>query len=62
MNMKKIILSLAIIALTIILWFHWGGISNDFGTFVLALSAVFALNVVDTECSEKKSEKTERNQ
>ena len=60
--MKKIILSLAIIALTIILWLHWGGISNDFGTFILALSAVFALNVVDTECSEKKSEKTERNQ
>ena len=25
MNMKKIILSLAIIALTIILWLHWGG-------------------------------------
>ena len=60
--MKKIVISLIIIALAVALWFHWGGISNEFGTFILALFTAFALNVVDTECSEKKSEKTERNQ
>ena len=46
--MKKLVS--IIIAITIIfVWLHWGGFSNDFGTFILALIAIFACSVAKGE-------------
>ena len=54
--MKQAVISVIIIALSIIVWLHWGGLSNDMGTLVIALADVFALIVV-ADNSPKKSEK-----
>lgn len=54
--MKQAIYSIIVIALSIIVWLHWGGFSNDMGTLVIALADVFALTVV-ADNSPKKSEK-----
>lgn len=54
--MKQVIISIVIIALSIVIWLHWGGLSNDLGTLIIALADVFALTVV-ADNSPKKSEK-----
>lgn len=54
--MKQAIISVIILALSIIVWLHWGGLSNDMGTLIIALADVFALTVI-TDNSPKKSEK-----
>lgn len=55
--MKQVIISVIILALSIIVWLHWGGLSNDMGTLIIALADVFALTVV-ADNSPKKSEKS----
>ena len=37
--MKKILLLIAII----LIWIYWGGFSNEMGTLVMSLSAIFLL-------------------
>jgi len=54
--MKQAVISVIIIALSIIVWLHWGGLSNDMGTLVIALADVFALVVV-ADNSPKKVKK-----
>jgi len=54
--MKQAVISVLILALSIIVWLHWGGLSNDMGTLIIALADVFILNVVAGN-SPKKSEK-----
>ena len=54
--MKQAVISVIIFALSIIVWLHWGGLSNDMGTLIIALADVFALTVV-ADNSPKKSEK-----
>ena len=58
--MKQAVISVIIIALSIIVWLHWGGLSNDMGTLVIALADVFALVVV-ADNSPKKVKKSEIN-
>lgn len=48
--MKKII-TLAIIAF---IWIHWGGFSNEMGTLMMSLSAVFVLTNGAKAEKEKK--------
>lgn len=55
--MKQAIISVIVLALSIIVWLHWGGLSNDMGTLIIALADVFALTVI-TDNSPKKSEKS----
>ena len=54
--MKQAIISVIIFALSIIVWLHWGGLSNDMGTLIIALADVFILTVI-ADNSPKKSEK-----
>ena len=54
--MKQAVISVIILALSIIVWLHWGGLSNDMGTLIIALADVFALTVI-ADNSPKKSEK-----
>ena len=54
--MKQAVISVIIFALSIIVWLHWGGLSNDMGTLIIALADVFALTVI-ADNSPKKSEK-----
>lgn len=54
--MKQVIMLIIVLALSIIVWLHWGGLSNDMGTLIIALADVFALTVV-ADNSPKKSEK-----
>jgi hypothetical protein len=42
--MKKLV-SIFIALAIIFVWLHWGGLSNDFGTFIIALIAIFACSV-----------------
>lgn len=55
--MKQAIISVIILAISIIVWLHWGGLSNDMGTLIIALADVFALTVI-TDNTPKKSEKS----
>ncbi len=55
--MKQAIYSIIVIALSIIVWLHWGGLSNDMGTFVLMLADAFILTVI----ADKTHEKSEKN-
>lgn len=52
--MKQAIISIIVIALSLIVWLHWGGLTNDFGTLIIALADTFILTAItDTEKSEK---------
>ena len=55
--MKQAIYSINVIALSIIVWLQWGGLSNDMGTFVLMLADAFILTVI----ADKTHEKSEKN-
>ena len=54
--MKQAILSILVLALSIIVWLHWGGLSNDMGTFILMIADAFILTVI-ADNTRKKSEK-----
>ena len=54
--MKQAIYSIIVLVLSIIVWLHWGGLSNDMGTFIIMLADVFALTVI-ADNTRKKSEK-----
>ena len=52
--MKHIIYSVIVLALSVIVWLHWGGLSNDMGTFIIMLADAFALTVIADKAREKK--------
>ena len=54
--MKQAIISVIILAISIIVWLHWGGLSNDMGTLIIALADVFAFTVI-ADNSPKKVKK-----
>lgn len=54
--MKQAIISVIILAFSVIVWLHWGGFSNNMGTLIIALADVFAFTVI-ADNSPKKSEK-----
>lgn len=54
--MKQAIYSIIVIALSIIVWLHWGGLSNDMGTFVLMLADAFILTVIADNTRKKVKE------
>ena len=43
--MKQVIISVIILAFSVIVWLHWGGFSNNMGTLIIALADVFAFTV-----------------
>ena len=53
----SIILSLIVIALSVIVWLHWGGLSNDYGTLLVALADTFILTVIADNSPKKSEEK-----
>lgn len=55
--MKKIVLSLAIIVLSIITWLHWGGLSSGMGSLLVVSSGFILLDAVNGKINEK-SEKS----
>jgi F0F1-type ATP synthase assembly protein I len=54
--MKQAIYSIIVLALSIIVWLHWGGLSSDMGTFIIMLADAFILTVI-ADNTRKKSEK-----
>lgn len=54
--MKQAIISVIVLAFSIIVWLHWGGFSNDMGTFIIAIADAFVLTTI-TDDTPKKSEK-----
>ena len=54
--MKQAIYSIIVLALSIIVWLHWGGLSNDMGTLIIMLADAFILTVI-ADNAGKKSEK-----
>ena len=55
--MKPAVISIVIIVISILIWLHWGGLSNDLGTLIIALADVFALTVVADNSPKKSEEK-----
>ena len=55
--MKQAITSVIVLAISIIIWLHWGGLSNDMGTLIIALADVFALTVITDKTPEKVEKK-----
>ena len=53
--MKQAIISIIVIALSILVWLHWGGLSNVLGTFIIAVADIFILNAV-IDSTEKRTE------
>ena len=51
--MKQAILSILVLALSVIVWLHWGGLSNDMGTFIIMIADVFALTVIADNTPKK---------
>ena len=51
--MKQAIYSIIVIALSIIVWLHWGGLSNDMGTFIIMLADAFILTVIADNTRKK---------
>lgn len=51
--MKQAILSIIVITLSIIVWLHWGGFSNDMGTLILMLADALILTVIADNTHEK---------
>ena len=54
--MKQAIYSIIVLALSIIVWLHWGGLSNDMGTFILMLADAFILTVIADNTRKKVKE------
>ncbi len=54
--MKQAIYSIIVIALSIIVWLHWGGLSNDMGTFIIMLADAFILTVIADNTRKKVKE------
>ena len=51
--MKQAIYSIIVLALSVIVWLHWGGLSNDMGTFIIMLADTFILTVIADKAHEK---------
>ena len=54
--MKQAILSIIVIALSIIVWLHWGGLSNNMGTLILMLADAFILTAIAGKTHHKSAE------
>lgn len=54
--MKRFILSAVVLAISAIVWVHWGGFSNPFGGLVIALFDTLILACMAGK-SERKVEK-----
>jgi hypothetical protein len=57
--MKKILAYAITIAPFALVWLHWGGFRNDFGTLILSLMAVFACTVVSDKMNERSAKAEE---
>jgi hypothetical protein len=44
--MKKVIIYAAALLPIILVWLHWGGFKNTFGTLILAVIAVFVCTFI----------------
>lgn len=51
--MKRTIFSILAVVLSVIVWLHWGGLSNGMGTFIVASAAFLVISAIN-EKSEKK--------
>ena len=51
--MKQAIYSIIVLALSAVLWLHWGGLSNDIATLVIMLADAFALTVIADNTRKK---------
>ena len=51
------IISILVIAFSLIVWQHWGGFSNDIGTLVIAIADTFILTVIADNAPKKEKEK-----
>ena len=53
--MSRFITYAIVIALSVIVWLHWGGFSNDMGTLVIATAdALIATAIYDKRKAVKK--------
>ena len=55
--MKALIYSIIVLALSAIVWLHWGGFSNDMGTLIIMLLDVFFITVILDTCKKAPAEK-----
>lgn len=51
--MKQAILSILVLFLSIIVWLHWGGLSNDMGTLIIMIADAFILTVIADNTDKK---------
>lgn len=54
--MKRTIFSILAVVLSVIVWLHWGGLSNGMGTFIVATAAFLALSAINEKSEEKVKE------
>ena len=55
--MKVFIYSLIVLVLSVALWLHWGGLSNDIGTLIIALSDVLFITIIVDKHAKKSTAK-----
>lgn len=55
--MKVFIYSLIILVLSVALWLHWGGLSNDLGTLFIALADAFFITIIVDKHGKKSTAK-----
>ena len=55
--MKQAIISIIVIALSILVWLHWGGLSNDLGTLIIALADVLFITIIVDKHGKKSTAK-----
>ena len=55
--MKQAIISIIVIALSILVWLHWGGLSNDLGTLIIALAYVLFITIIVDKHGKKSTAK-----
>ena len=55
--MKALIYSIIVIVLSIVVWLHWGGFSNDQATLILALADIFLITAIFGNHNQKTSVK-----
>lgn len=51
------IISILVIAFSLIVWQHWGGFSNDMGTLIIAIVDTFILTVIADNAPKKVKKK-----
>ena len=57
--MKVFIYSLIVLVLafSVVLWLHWGGLSNDFGTLLIVLADVLFITIILDNHGKKSTDK-----